>query len=194
MMYGMLFLVAVAYGKGGKSVPTNTLQTTVDSLVEDVSTLHNELENLSAEIRNLRKEIDVLKLSNDTLTDAQCAKVGQIVEDACKEYDKQSTAIQRMNELSTALSSELTQIADKFRMVLNHIIVTINEQYKLSSVLDGTVEKNPDGIAHEVHAGETLDGIAKKYGTTKETLKSLNFVLDENQLPEGQMLFIPKAK
>ena len=62
IIYGFLFLVAVAYGKSGKSVPTNTLQTTVDSLVEDVATLHNELENLSAEIRNLRKEIDVLKL------------------------------------------------------------------------------------------------------------------------------------
>ena len=191
-----MLLTSIAYGKnpGSKSVPAKTVQTTVESLSEDVAALRNEFENLSAEVRSLRKEIDVLQLNGNILTDAQCARVGQIIEEACKDYDKESVALQRMNELSAALSNELTRIAEKFRMVLNHIIVTMNEQYKMSSILDGTVSRNPQGIAYEVQAGETLDGIAKKYSTTKETLKSLNFILDENHLPEGQMLFIPQSK
>jgi LysM repeat protein len=54
--------------------------------------------------------------------------------------------------------------------------------------------KQGEGIAYEIKAGETLDGIAAKHRVTREAIKELNFFIDENRLPIGQMIFIPQGK
>ncbi len=85
-------------------------------------------------------------------------------------------------------------MAENFRGVVNRVIYTLNTQQKLYNLLDGMIMKNSEGIAYEVKAGETLDGIAKKFNTTKDMLKSVNFIIDDSRLPAGQMLFVQQPK
>lgn len=50
------------------------------------------------------------------------------------------------------------------------------------------------GVTHVVAAGETLGGIAAKYGVSVATLKSANRIADERKLRAGQTLRVPGAK
>jgi len=45
--------------------------------------------------------------------------------------------------------------------------------------------------AHTVAKGETLGGIASKYGVTVAALKTANHIVDEKKLAVGQVLSIP---
>jgi len=47
---------------------------------------------------------------------------------------------------------------------------------------------------HTVASGETLGGIASKYGVTVAALKSANHIADEKKLGVGQVLTIPAKK
>lgn len=52
----------------------------------------------------------------------------------------------------------------------------------------------PQVLTHVVASGETLGGIAAKYGTDTETIKSLNSISDERSLRVGQQLKVMTAK
>ena len=51
-----------------------------------------------------------------------------------------------------------------------------------------------DGVMHTVHAGETLEAIAKTYDVTPELIQRSNAVSDPSHLEPGTRLFIPGAK
>lgn len=59
-----------------------------------------------------------------------------------------------------------------------------------NDVTAGT-ENNGDGISHVVQPGETLYGIAQKYGVDANAIADANNVANRNQLRVGQKLIIP---
>ena len=54
-----------------------------------------------------------------------------------------------------------------------------------------TPEPTPTGPQHTVEKGENLTLIAKKYGTTADTIQKLNKITDVRKLQVGQVLSIP---
>lgn len=50
------------------------------------------------------------------------------------------------------------------------------------------------GVTHVVAAGETLGGIAAKFGVSVAALKTANQITDERKLRVGQVLRVPGAK
>lgn len=55
------------------------------------------------------------------------------------------------------------------------------------------VEPVGEGPAHEVKPGETLSGIAKRYGTTVADLQSLNGLTNANAVRDGKKLKLPAS-
>jgi len=55
----------------------------------------------------------------------------------------------------------------------------------------GGEENSGDGVSHVVQPGETLYGIAQKYGIDANTIADANNVANRNQLRVGQKLIIP---
>lgn len=52
----------------------------------------------------------------------------------------------------------------------------------------------PQGLKHTVANGETLGGIANRYGVAVASVKSANHIKDERKLAVGQVLVIPGGK
>jgi len=50
----------------------------------------------------------------------------------------------------------------------------------------------PPARTHTVRAGETLSGIAVRYGVTYETLLEVNAIADPDRIYVGQVLVIPE--
>ena len=67
----------------------------------------------------------------------------------------------------------------------------------LKEALGGTNEAitttTKEAVNHTVKAGETLSGLAKKYGTTVEAIAKLNNIKDVNLIRTGQVLKISEA-
>ncbi|MDE6576065.1 MAG: LysM peptidoglycan-binding domain-containing protein [Opitutales bacterium] len=174
----------------GKSF-TPPLREEVSTLSLEVSALQTEVHNLIATVQSLQKEVEVQKLARDTLSDALREKVQKLVTDALSTYVNREELVPQFQTFSTQVSEELTALAERFQVALNRIIAVLNAQHCLSEVAQGTMKNPGEGIAYEVKAGETLEGIAKKFDTTVETLEKLNFFPKKGQVTPGQMLFIP---
>ena len=58
-------------------------------------------------------------------------------------------------------------------------------------ILAVAVEPAGDGPSHEVRPGETLSGIAKRYGTTVADLQSLNGLTNAHSVRDGKRLKLP---
>ncbi len=56
---------------------------------------------------------------------------------------------------------------------------------------DGGEQTGGEGVSHVVQPGETLSGIAQKYGVDANTLAEANNIANRNQLRVGQKLTIP---
>lgn len=182
-------LGAAVYGKPPQTQPSRAVR----DISEEVAALRNEVSNLSAIVRNLQKENELLKSGINTLSDRQRVQVEEVVRKLYEEMKIEALIDQKIRSFSLGVTEAFTNLTDQIRGVINQMIRTLNTFSQMRSALDGTMTKNPDGIAYEVKAGETLDGIAAKFHTTREVLRNLNFIVDDQQLPVGQMLFVPQS-
>lgn len=90
-------------------------------------------------------------------------------------------------------SAEVLKVAEKFDMGK----VTYSDEYG-AYFERGSVFTNEKGkvtaayteFKHTVKSGETLSGIAKKYGTDHETLAAFNDIKNPNKIQVGQQLFV----
>jgi LysM repeat protein len=144
--------------------------------------------------RSLQMDMKTLELNSSFFNERQKTRIREIAKEVMSENDTAQIADQNINALSSAFSKAINELSEKLQNVLNRVIAVLNAQQKLSSIVAGTETKQPDGIAHEVKDGETLVSIAIKYDFGVESIKNINFIIDENYLPPGQMLFIPRIK
>jgi LysM repeat protein len=189
ILFGVLLLGPIAFGKPQRGVQEAALGT----VVADVAALRDEVNSLAVEVRHLQTDVNVLKLNVNGISEEQRGKIEKIAEEVVRKNDPTELVDHHVNVLSLAFSKEINGLSEKLQNVLNRVIAVLNAQQKIGNSIIGTFSKQPDGIAYEVRAGETLDGIAAKHKVTREAIKALNFIVNEDHLPSGQMLFIPKG-
>jgi len=85
---------------------------------------------------------------------------------------------------TAALLVEVNNIADP-----NHIMV--GQVLYLGSAGGGQPTGMPDQVTHRVVSGETLSGIAARYGVSLAALAAANGIQDVNLLVEGAVLTVP---
>jgi LysM repeat protein len=51
-----------------------------------------------------------------------------------------------------------------------------------------------EGVPHVVQAGDSLSGIARKYGAKSQDIINANKITDASKIQVGQTLFIPGGK
>lgn len=166
----------------------SSLREDINALSVEVLALRAEVSGLTAEVQGLKKEVEVQKLARDTLSDPLREKIQKMITEAITAYAAQALSTQ-LQAFSLQISAELTALAEQFRVALNHILAVLGAQQVLSSTVQG---KNPEhSEVYEVKAGETLEGIAKKFDTTIEVIEKLNFFVQKGQVTPGMMLLIP---
>jgi LysM repeat protein len=189
IVFGVLLSGAVVFGKSTRD--------TQGAVSNDVALLRSEVSSLAAEISRLRADVNALKLNVKVISEEQNVKFEKIeknVEEMIRKNDPVTLVDHHVNVLSSAFSKAINELLEKLQNVFNRIIALLNAQQKVNNSIAGTVSKQSDGIAYEVNAGETLDSIAAKHRVTREAIRSLNFIVDEDRLPAGQMLFIPQGQ
>jgi LysM repeat protein len=147
-----------------------------------------------AEVQRLQTDVDVLKMNSSTITKEQEVKIEKIVSDVVQQKDLSGLVDRQVNTLSSAFSKEINGLSEKIQNVFNRIIAVLDAQQKVVTSVANAPSKQPSGIAYEVKAGETLEGIATKYKVSRESVQRINFFIDENRLSAGQMIFIPQGK
>ncbi|MDR2372424.1 MAG: LysM peptidoglycan-binding domain-containing protein [Puniceicoccales bacterium] len=193
----ILFMMnAVAAGEPKKKDALSYLKGTPEreELAKNIAALQENVGSLAGTVRHLQKEIELLKFQGDSLSATQTTQIKKIAEEVYKQHDTMGIVDQKVNALSLKSSQEINTLSEKVSNALSVIISLINAQQKLSNVVTGSETKQSAGEVYEVEANETLDSIATKFKTTKEAIKKLNFITDENHLPIGLMLFIPQTK
>lgn len=194
-MYRQLFFCILVTCSVLFAAPSNKdMRATIDTLVEDVSTLRTEISNLSAELNRFQANLEMVKLNENTISNEKRAKIEKMVQDIIQKQDFDERFNQRLLNYSKSLDDNYAAFGEKVQNAISQIIRVLENQQKLADSLSGTSTKQNGGIAYEVKAGESLDGIATKFSVSIDTIRSLNFIPNENQLAAGQMLFIPEHK
>jgi LysM repeat protein len=165
-----------------------------EELGENIADLSRNIDKLASDMHRLQKEIELLKSNGDSFSAMQATQAKKIAEEVHKQYDIMGIVDQKVNVLSLAFSQEINTLSEKISNAFNATISVINAQQKLSNVVAGSETKQSEGSVYAVEVGETLDSIATKFKTTREAIKRLNFIPDENHLPVGLMLFIPQTQ
>jgi LysM repeat protein len=191
IIFWVLALGSVASARTTAKTPE--AQVMLEALGNDVKSIRSTVSNLATEVRRLQSDVDLLKLGADVMNEERRVRIEKIAEDVLRKNDPADLVDRRVNALSSAFSKEINGLSEKLQNVLNRIIAVLNAQQKVMGATD-TFRKQGEGIAYEIKAGETLDGIAAKYRVTREAIRDLNFIIDENRLPVGQMIFIPQGK
>ena len=192
----LVFLIT-ALGVCELGFAKSNLQTTVDILAEDTSTLRTQFENLKRdfqeEVQHRNAEIQLLKSTNQQLSEKLKKEVEQIVEDKLSEKNYDS----KLQESFAVLESELKKIFgiqnEKVQNAFNHLIDVVCKQKAAVDAMTGATIPS-EGTVYEVKKEDSLESIARRFSVTKEELKRINFIPDEDKLPEGQLLFVPKSK
>jgi LysM repeat protein len=163
-------------------------------LAEDIQAMRHKIQYLESENRRLRTDIDQLNLNLNKIVEEQKVRIEKITAEMVQKKDFIELIDQRFNTLSLALSKTINTFSEKIQNAFNRVISVLNAQQK---VLDATIvssSSQSEEIAHEVKEGETLSRIASEHKTNPESLKSINFIADEDNLLAGQMLFMPRTK
>ena len=132
--------------------------------------------------------VDNLKSINNLTTDSLA--VGQILK-VPTENDENNT-----NTYIVKSGDTLYGIANKYNTTVNEIKSLNNltsNTLSINQVLKIPSENNTNTNTYTVKSGDTLYGIANKYNTTVDEIKSLNN-LTNNTLSIGQILKIPGKK
>ncbi|MDR1303276.1 MAG: LysM peptidoglycan-binding domain-containing protein [Puniceicoccales bacterium] len=187
VILGVLLLGSSAWAKAPQ-------RDVLGELEAKVNTLASEVKNLSATSERLQRDVDVLKLNAAAMGEEQRSEVEKIAEKVIQTKDFPRSIDQQVNALSSAFSKEINGLAEKFQGAWSHVTAAVDAQQKIVNMLPNAPAEQPGGVAYEVKAGETLEGIAAQHGVTREALLKSNFIADENHLQAGQMIFIPKEK
>jgi LysM repeat protein len=158
---------------------------------ENVADLRKNVNNLTVDMQRLSREVEILKSQSNSPPENQRIQVENFIKETCEGVANAFN--EKINALSHAFLQKIDDLSEKNSRALSAVIAAVDANRK---VVEATTPmgKQPEGIIHEVKAGETLDGIAAQFKTTKDGIKKLNFIPDENCLSVGLMLFIPQTQ
>ncbi|MDR1591046.1 MAG: LysM peptidoglycan-binding domain-containing protein [Puniceicoccales bacterium] len=194
ILWVLFMMSSTAIGGPKTKAISRQSENTMEDLIENMTVLRKDINDFKNDLHRLQREVECLKLHSNVLSETQEAQATKIAEEVYKRCDVAGVVDREVNALSLAFSREINALSEKISNVFNAIISTINAQWKLSNAITSSETKQPGGIAYEVKAGETLDSIATKFKTTREDIRKLNFITNENHLSAGLMLFIPQIK
>ncbi|MGQ0722265.1 MAG: LysM peptidoglycan-binding domain-containing protein [Candidatus Eiseniibacteriota bacterium] len=156
------------------------------------------IQRVESDLEALRSENEALRLRIDDLSD-QMANLGGEVSTRLSELvqSDQDVAEQARMASQSATDLETKRQRDREEM-LERMNVILEEVLKENERLAGRVEKLESsaltfGKVHRVQPGESVAGIAARYGVTADDIVAANGLSDANVISVGQELIIPSG-
>ena len=161
------------------------LEQDVAILKREVGKLRLEVERLSSENESLRREIKEAK-SSSTSTEGMNATAASLRAEIA------AAAEQNKRDILAAVRKELDSLAKQTNANLEKLANAIGAKPQ-GQIQASFSESYPKmGVTHTVVRGDTLSGIARKYGSTVKWIQDANRIADPNRgLVVGQTIFVP---
>jgi LysM repeat protein len=154
------------------------------------------IQRTESEIEALRSENEALRLRIDDLSD-QIANLGGEVSTRLSELAQSDQDVAEQARIASQSATDLEGKRQRDREeMLQRMNVILEEVLKENERLAGRVEKLESsaltfGRVHRVQPGESVAGIASRYGVTSEDIVAANGLSDANVIQVGQELVIP---
>lgn len=174
--------------EGGAPSPLETMRYTLRSQQSELRMVQEHLRDFEAQTDLLRNDFKRALAEQDETT--------------AHSLQKLTLSLQQSEQENRELRRDLTLMVDHLKEVqtlVESLQTLLQQQVKKGQILEKTLSTlvsalspglNPEGVEHKVQAGETLEKIARKYGTSIRLLKEQN-QLETDRIFIGQMLKLP---
>ncbi|MBM3307909.1 MAG: LysM peptidoglycan-binding domain-containing protein [Candidatus Eisenbacteria bacterium] len=158
--------------QAGLSEKVLQLEGRIGGVEESVAALEHRIGNLSSQVAGI---------------DAQLARGLEAVRSGQQQLGIELEG--KIRSTDAARKSDRDDVLRRLEIVLDEVT---KENKRLTAELDAVKAATSDGSSHTVSRGETLAGIAAKYGVTVSALMSANSISDPNLIRVGQKLVVPR--
>jgi len=184
-------------GQGTTFAQTSNLAYQVANLVEDIRLLEESIRSMRLEVDNMRRENNQLRQqvgSYETRIDSsmgQLATVGQLNQAIATAIASLEQRDEKMkSEILLQVTQQITSFADSVKKSLGSLppVPAKPDPDVLTSFHDNFPKT---GTTYTVRSGDTISGIATKFGSTRDWIQNANQISHPKYLQVGRTLFIP---
>lgn len=189
-------LVAVVTGLFG----ANLFGQRMDPIAVEVANLREDVRMLSQRVGELSLNVEQLQRENQNLRNQ--AEAGNQAYATLAQLNSAIAELRRTTNAAMAdqkretivlVSQQIEQLGRQTQSAVDAVARGSGPRTAGTTLVFGD-DYSKEGVTHTVQSGETLSGIAKKYGASVRDIQNANRIADPTRLLSGQTLFIPKAK
>ncbi len=161
-----------------------------------IANLEQDVRGLSTEVRQLRLEIEELRRENaalrakvdggDTVTREQLNRGLRTLRSELEREQRD-----RNEEIVQQVTRQIERLASQTQEAMEAMAKSIEGQPRAAPTIEFSDDYPKEGIAYTVQPGDTLSGIAGRFGARVQDIQNANRIGDPRQLRAGQNIFIP---
>lgn len=188
-------ILAAAAGVLAASAAAQSLAVEVANLREDVRMLSQRVGELSLNVEQLQRENQNLRNRAEAGNQA-FATLAQL-NSAIAELRRANAAAlaDQKRETIAQVSQQIDVLAKQTQAAIDALQRGSTARVATGQTFVFSDDFSKEAIAmHTVVTGDTLSGIAKKYGASVRDIQNANKIADPTRIQVGQTLFIPKPK
>lgn len=165
----------------------------------EIANLRQDLRLLQQTVGELKFQVEDLQRQNRELTTQ--AESGRTAFATLAQLNEAVANLQRSTEAALAeqkretlqqVGAQLAKLAKETDAAVAAVAKSQAARPAITTQFSDNFPK--EGVTHTVQTGESLSGIAKKYGVPMKDIQNANRLADPTKVKVGQQLFIPGAK
>ena len=189
--------LSLLFGQVSIFAQTSNLAYQVANLVEDIRILEESIRSMRVEVDSMRRENNQLRQQVGTYETRIDSSMGQLA---------------TVGQLNQAIAKAVTSLELRDEKMKSEIVLQVTEQIKgfadsvkksIGGLPPPPVKPDPDvltsfhdnfpktGTTYTVRSGDTISGIATKFGSTRDWIQNANEISHPKYLQVGRTLFIP---
>lgn len=190
-LLGILLLCAPLPAQHTGARPINVviadLEQDVRILQRELAAMKIEMEVLMRENRTLREQLEEARgtpaehVSKNELETRLAELRGSMGESAARQR----------TEIINLVSSEIEALAEQTQRAINALARSVEGRPRVEQVVTFSDDYPRTGTTHTVRRGDTLSGIARRYGSRVDWIRNANRIAGDTIIA-GQELFIPQ--
>ncbi len=187
-------LIVIAGLTAAPAVPLLAQSAAVEfaNMREDVRLLTQRVGELQLRVEQLERENGELraKSAGAAQSYATLAQLNEAIADVNRSIRAGDSATKA--ETLQQVAAQMEKLAERTNASLASIAKGTGSRAQAAPTFSDDFPK--EGVPHVVQAGESLSGIARKYGAKSQDIINANRIADASKIQVGQTLFIPGGK
>ncbi|WP_309398016.1 LysM peptidoglycan-binding domain-containing protein [Cerasicoccus maritimus] len=164
-------------------------------MAQDVQLLQEQVGQLSVQVESLqRQQLQMIK-NYEALLKQQAASTASLNNFVAQTETKLAALPEReaaaKREILAEVNKEIQALAKQTQDGFKKLAQAMNATPNITPQVNFDEDYPTTGYTHEVKSGETISGIAKKYGSSIKDIMNANRIADATGLKAGETIFVP---